>query len=122
MKLQHSHPAGLNAFTAYGEDYVMVGASRYGHAVVVTPEQVKSDWRPESFDKLDESHFDYFLELQPEILLLGTGPRQQFPHPGLYRQLITAGIGIECMDTAAACRTFNILVAESRKVVAAILL
>ena len=64
----------------------------------------------------------YFLTLKPEILLLGTGAQLRFPHPRLYRQLIAAGIGMECMDTAAACRTYNILMGEDRKVVAGILL
>jgi len=89
---------------------------------VVVAEAVHEDWRVASFDELSEAHFDYLLTLKPDVLLLGTGARQRFPHPRLYRSLTDAGIGVECMDTAAACRTYNILVTEDRKVAAAILL
>jgi uncharacterized protein len=109
-------------FTASGPGYVAVNGVRYQQAIVVTPEQVLTDWAVRDFASLDAGHFAYLLALQPEILLLGTGDKQQFPHPGLYRELIRAGIGVECMDTAAACRTYNILMSEDRKVVAAILL
>ena len=89
---------------------------------MVTPEQVLSDWQPQGFEALNEAHFDYFLALNPEVVLLGTGARQRFPNPQLIRALTAKGIGVECMDTPAACRTYNILMAEDRKVVAAILL
>jgi uncharacterized protein len=122
LKLHLTTSATHRIFTAHGAGYVMVGDERYNHSIVVTPERVLTDWRPQDFDALDEAHFEYFLALKPEILLLGTGTQQHFPHPRLYRQLIAARIGMECMDTPAACRTYNILMAEDRKVVAAILL
>ncbi|MGC2456868.1 MAG: Mth938-like domain-containing protein [Gallionellaceae bacterium] len=122
MKLHLNTSATQKIFTAHGAGYVMVSGERYSHTIVVTPEQVLTDWRPQDFAALDEAHFEYFLRLQPEVLLLGTGNQQHFPHPRLYRQLIAAGIGVECMDTPAACRTYNILMTEDRKVVAAILL
>ena len=81
-----------------------------------------SDWTATDFVNLTTAHFDYFLELKPEVLLFGTGAKQQFARPELYRELIKARIGIEFMDTSAACRTYNILVAENRKVVAAVLI
>jgi uncharacterized protein len=122
LKLQLTNTGSQKMFTAQGPGYVEVNGVRYQQAIVVTPDQVLTDWAAEDFASLAASHFAYLLALQPEILLLGTGERQQFPHPGLYRELIRAGIGIECMDTAAACRTYNILMSEDRKVVAAILL
>lgn len=100
----------------------MVNNERYEHSIVVVAETVHDDWRVVSFDELSEAHFDYLLPLKPDVLLLGTGARQRFPHPKLYRSLTDAGIGVECMDTAAACRTYNILVTEDRKVAAAILI
>ncbi len=121
LKLQPDNSATHKIFTAHGAGYVMVSGERFEHAIVVTPEQVLTDWRPQDFAALNEVHFKYFLRLQPEILLLGTGSQQHFPHPSLYRQLIAARISLECMDTPAACRTYNILVSEDRKVVAAIL-
>ena len=122
MKLHLNTITARNIFTAYGADYVAVSGQRFECPIVVTPEQVFTDWQPQGFDALDESHFAYFLALNPEILLLGTGAQQRFPHPHLYRQLIAARIGVECMHTAAACRTYNILMEEGRKVAAAILL
>jgi uncharacterized protein len=109
-------------FTGHGQGYVAINGKRYQQPVVVMAGEVRTDWAATDFATLDASHFDYFLELKPEVLLIGTGARQQFAHPELYRKLIRAGIGIEFMDTPAACRTYNILVAEDRKVAAALLL
>ena len=121
MKLHLSDSGDTKLFTAHGEDYVVVSGERYGHSIAVLAGEVRSDWVPAGFDELNEAHFTYFLAFEPEVLLLGTGARQRFPHPRLYRALTDAGIGVECMTTPAACRTYNILVAEDRKVVAAIL-
>jgi uncharacterized protein len=109
-------------FTAHGAGYVAVNGERHTRALVVTPDQVLNDWQPQGFEALEQAHFDYFLALDPEVVLLGTGAKQRFPHPQLIRALTAKGIGVECMDTPAACRTYNILMAEDRKVVAAILL
>ena len=100
----------------------MVNGKRYERSIVVSPEAVHEDWSVAMFDELNEAHFTYFIALQPDVLLLGTGAKQHFPHPGLYSALIDAGISVECMDTPAACRTYNILAAEDRKVIAAILI
>jgi len=122
LKLQLSNTAGQKIFTEHGPGYVTVNNERFEQPVVVTPEQVLTDWAPQDFAALEEAHFEYFLAFQPEVVLIGTGELLRFPHPRLYRRLIEANIGIEFMDTAAACRTFDILVSEDRKVVAAILL
>jgi uncharacterized protein len=84
--------------------------------------QVRTDWPATDFAALEAQHFEYFLELKPDVLLFGTGAKQQFASPELYKALIKARIGIEFMDTPAACRTYNILVAEDRHVIAAVLL
>ena len=109
-------------FTAHGAGYVAVNGHPYRQSVVVTAAGVHTDWPASDFAALDQAHFDYFIALKPEVLLLGTGAKQHFAHPRLYRNLVAAGIAIEFMDTPAACRTYNILVAEDRKVAAAILL
>jgi len=100
----------------------MVNGERYDHNVVVLANEIRSNWTATDFETLSEVHFEYFLALKPDVLLLGTGPQQRFAHPGLYHSLTNTGIGVEFMDTPAACRTYNILVAEDRKVIAAILL
>ena len=122
MKLHLANLGDTKLFTAYGADYVLVNGERHDRSIVVLAEEVRSDWDAAGFDALDETRFAYFLAFKPDVLLLGTGAQQRFPHPRLYRALIDAGIGVECMTTPAACRTYNILVAEDRKVMAAILL
>jgi uncharacterized protein len=122
LKLHLADLGDKKLFTAHGEDHVMVNGERHDHSIVVSAGEVRGDWVVAGFDALSEEHFAYFLALEPEVLLFGTGARQRFPHPRLYRALTDAGIALECMDTPAACRTYNILVAEDRKVVAAILL
>jgi len=122
LKLHLFSSASKNIFTGHGADYVKVNNQRFEQAIVVTPEQVLLDWPAQRFETLAEADFRYFLALQPEVLLIGTGRQHRFAHPQLYRALTDAGVGVEFMDTPAACRTYNILVAEDRKVVAAILL
>lgn len=122
MKLHLSKLGDTKLFTAHGPDHVMVNDERYTSSIVVSADQVRIDWLVANFDELTEAHFAYFVALKPDVLLLGTGSKQRFPHPRLFRALTDAGISLECMDTPAACRTYNILVAEDRKVIAAILI
>ena len=120
MKLHASAPSALNTFTAYGEGYVMVNSQRFEVNLIVLPEKILP-WNVADFATLKESDFEVFLEMNLEILLLGTGPKQRFPHPRLGRALAARRIGIEAMDLQAACRTYNILMAEERRVAAALL-
>lgn len=106
---------------ALGADWIRVGAIEYRDNVVLTPDAVIPGWAPEGFSALSETAFAGLRQYDPEIVLLGTGARQKFPHAGLVRALTDARIGVEPMDTRAACRTFNILVAEGRRVVAALI-
>lgn len=122
MKLSLSLNPAQKAFTAHGPGYVTVSGERHEKPIVVIPEQVFSDWSASTFATLTEAHFEYFLVLKPEIVLLGTGAEHRFAHPQLYQALTNAGIGVEFMSTPAACRTYNILLAEDRKVAAGILL
>jgi uncharacterized protein len=120
MKLQLSNQTHQKTFTAHGAGYVTVNGQKHQHPIIVTEDQVRG-WSARDFVSLDENHFIELLALQPEVVIFGTGQTLQFPHPRLYRSLLDARIGIECMDTPAACRTYNILMAEGRKVAAAIL-
>ena len=121
MKFHLSVNSGQNIFTAHGAGYVQVNGQRFEQAIIVTPEQVIGDWPARSFAALTEADFSHFLALRPEVLLLGTGNQHHFAHPQLYRALTAAGIAVEFMNTPAACRTYNILVGEDRKVVVGIL-
>ncbi|HUX23413.1 MAG TPA: Mth938-like domain-containing protein [Burkholderiales bacterium] len=121
MKLHLSNISGINVFTGYGEGYVMVNRQRYAQNLAVLPDRILADWQPAGFDRLTAADFSVLAGLAPEIVLLGTGARLRFPRPELTRALIEARIGLEVMDLQAACRTYNILAAEERKVVAALL-
>jgi len=109
-------------FTAYGDGYVSINDQRYERSIVVAPDQPVADWDAQTFETLTPSAFQTVLRLNPEIVLLGTGERLRFPRPALTRVLVEASVGFEAMDTKAACRTYNILMAEGRQVVAAILI
>ncbi|HEX5802983.1 MAG TPA: Mth938-like domain-containing protein [Azospira sp.] len=122
MKLHLSNPDGLNTFTGYGDAYVDVNGKRHSTNVAVLPGQVVPEWTSATFETLSEADFSLLAGLAPEILLLGTGKTLRFPPPELLQPLMAARIGLEVMDTQAACRTYNILAAEGRKVAAAILI
>jgi len=113
---------GQNAFTGYGPGYVQVNDDRHVRSLVVLPDRLITDWPATGFDSLVAAHLAPLAELGLEILLLGTGSVIRFPRPEILRPLIDARIGVEVMDVPAACRTYNILVAEDRKVGAALLL
>ena len=120
MKLHASSPSALHTFSGYGEGYVTVNGQRHESNLIVTPEQLLP-WRATAFDALTEADFQGFLDLNLEILLLGTGPKQRFPHPRLTRALMEKRVGVEAMDIQAACRTYNILMSEERRVAAGLL-
>ena len=120
MKLHATRPSGVNTITGYGEGYVMVNGERRVSSLVVLPDRIEP-WEAKTFDQLSAEDFTFLKSLQAEIVLLGTGARQRFPHPRLTAALAQAGIGLEVMDLQAACRTYNILVAEERKVAASLL-
>jgi len=106
----------------YDSGEIRVGGQSYRRSVILTRERIIDDWRPQRKDELEASDFELIRSLDTEILLLGTGPVLSFPSPALTAPLLEAGIGVEVMDTAAACRTFNVLLSEGRTVVAALLL
>ena len=121
MKLHLTSGADLQLFSGYGAGYVAVNNVRHETCVVVTPETV-TPWTATGFEKLAAADFTFIAELKPEVVILGTGAQQRFPPPELARALAASGAGVEVMDSRAACRTYNILASEGRKVVAAILL
>jgi len=119
----HATPVGhLNTVTAYGDGYVRVNDERHETSVIIRPEGSVCDWPVTRFETLDAIHFASLLEYRPELVVFGSGVRLRFPHPRLTRALGERGIGLETMDLFAACRTYNILMAEGRKVVAALLI
>ena len=122
MKIEREQSEGRNAFTGYGDGYVEVSGTRYRESLVVSPDRLVVDWPARSVEALSADHIAAIVELAPAIVLIGTGARFQFPEPALLAPLQKAGIGVEVMDTQAACRTYNILLAEGRSVAAALIL
>lgn len=121
MKLHSSVTAGLLAITAYDAEHIAVNGRRLTKSFLLTPQRLIEDWSPDSFDSLTEADLRRVAELNSPIVLLGTGSRQRFPAPALLRSLIERRIGVEVMDSPAACRTYNILMAEGRDVAAALI-
>lgn len=122
MKIHLAKAEGQNQFTGHGESYVVVNQRRIEHSVVVLPNQLIENWPVATFDALSQEHFEQLATLTIEIVLLGTGTRQRFPHPRLSTALHTRRIGLEVMDNSAVCRTYNILMQEDRKVAAALII
>ncbi|HXN16040.1 MAG TPA: Mth938-like domain-containing protein [Usitatibacter sp.] len=122
MKIEREQAEGKNTFTGYGEGYVEVNGARHSESLVVSAERVITDWPAPSLEALRPDHLAAIIELSPEIVLLGTGAKFRFPDAALLAPLYKAGIGVEVMDTPAACRTYNILLSEGRSVVAALIL
>lgn len=120
MKLHQADTAGLNIFTAYGEDYVAVNHQRYQTSLIVLPGSLVPDWTTASVETLTEDDMARLRGLGCGIVLLGTGRRLRFPATALLKPFAAAGIGLEIMDLQAACRTYNILAAEGRQVAAAL--
>jgi uncharacterized protein len=120
MKFHLSTPTG-NVVTGFGPGWIRIGAQEHRAGIVLTAETTVPGWAAAGFDALTDADFAGLLAHAPEIVLLGTGATLRFPHPRLTRALAEARVGVEVMDTPAACRTFNILAAEGRKVVAALI-
>ncbi len=110
------------AIQSYAEGLVVINQQTHRRSLIVMPDRVITDWRPHSFEDLADEDFQYLADLEPEIVVLGTGARQRFPSPALYTPIMTRRIGFEIMDTAAACRTYNILMAEGRHIAAALMM
>ena len=122
MKFQPDTAVGVNVITRQEPGRLWVGASAWSGSVLVPWTGAPEAWPVTTPSDLQPAHFEQVLALRPELVIFGSGERLRFVHPGLYRCLIDARIGVETMDTAAACRTYNVLVSEGRPAVAALLL
>lgn len=122
MKLTDESRTAANMVRSYEPGELRVGEASYTRSCVIAAQMIVTDWPPQTIDELAPEHLDTVLALQPDVVILGTGPRQHFPSTALISKVLGRGIGFEVMDTAAACRTFNILLAEDRRAVAALML
>jgi uncharacterized protein len=122
MKFSLSEDSNSFTIRAYNTGEVVINEHRHTGSVIVMPNRIIDNWAPQTFADLADEHFIAISELEPQLVILGTGEQQQFPAPALYAVLLNQGIGVEVMTTPAACRTYNILVSEGRRVAAALLL
>lgn len=122
MKLHSSATQQYQTVTAYDDEGVEINALRYNYSLIVMPELLPSTWDVTHFDQLSSEHFKQINNLLPDVVILGTGAKQRFVHPKLLGSLSARHVGVECMDSKAACRTYNILMAEGRKVALALII
>jgi uncharacterized protein len=121
MKL-HPDKFDATSITGYGPGWIGLNGERITRSIVVSSRGQRFEWRCDSFGALSPAHFDQLAELGSELVLFGSGRQLRFPQPAWLAGLAARQIGLETMDTAAACRTYNILASEGRHVVAALLL
>ncbi len=122
MKLHATTTQQYQTVTGYEADWIEINAIRFGHSLWVLPERLPEAWAVTDFDDLQASDFAPIEASAPDLLILGTGASQRFASPRLLAGLLGRRIGVECMDNQAACRTYNILMAEGRKVALAVIL
>ncbi len=122
MKLHATSTQQYQTVTGYEVDSVDINAVRFTHSLLVLPEVAPLAWPVASFEALSVADFVPIEAQAPDVVILGTGSRQRFVHPKLLTSLTARRIGVECMDNQAACRTYNILMAEGRKVALALIL
>jgi uncharacterized protein len=121
MKFTQQRPDGANLIRRYGVDYIVVG-EREIRASCIVGANVLTPWTPRSVDELTLESCTPLFELAPEVVVLSTGSTQRFPRAALRAEFATRKIGLEVMEIGAACRTYNVLVGEERRVLAAVLL
>lgn len=120
MDLSFQAPGEHHYVHSITEQGICIAGQSYSQSLLLTADQLITDWPPQSFSELNAEFLQAIFQLQPDLVLLGTGSRQHFPNASIFMEFYQRGIGIEAMGSAAACRTFNVLVAESRRVVAAL--
>ncbi len=118
MQLDDVAPAGAHRITGYGSGFFVIDDARYEGSVVVTPTGITTGWAPTRIEELDADSLGVLEGVECEVVLLGTGRSQRFPEAGLLAPLMARRIGVEVMSSGAACRTYNILMAEGRRVAA----
>ena len=121
MKFTQQLPSGINLIRRYGADFIAIGEQEIRESCLVTANSIEA-WTPHSIGELGVEHLAPLFVLAPEVVVLSTGVKQLFPRAALRAEFATRRIGLEVMEIGAACRTYNVLVGEERRVLAAILL
>lgn len=122
MKLTDHTTPGTVIVRGYSPGELRIGETTLHSSCLLAADRIVADWGPRTVNDLTPQHIEAIGALTPEVVVLGTGSRQRFPDRALIATLLARGIGVEVMDTGAACRTYNVLVSEDRRVIAALLL
>ncbi|TNF33974.1 MAG: hypothetical protein EP315_07825 [Gammaproteobacteria bacterium] len=122
MKFSEDFSSGTNIIHGYNHSGININGVVYSTSLVVSNHELVTDWPVPAIDELETQHLDIILQSEPEVIIIGTGKRLQFPAPELYRSVLERGMAIEFMDSGAACRTYTILLSENRRVTAGIIL
>ena len=122
MKFAEADPNEGYFITGYDENTLQVNGKNFNSSLIIAINELKTDWSPRSIEDLSAEHFSNIIEMDPELVIIGTGNTLTFPPVETYAELIRLGVGVEIMDTGAACRTYNILTGEGRHVVAGLIL
>ena len=121
MKLQPDK-SEAQSITGHGPGWIAVNGEKIDHSVIIGSGGARIEWRATRYEDLGPEHFEQLAALDVEVVIFGSGSRIRFPRPEWLRPLMARRVGVETMDTAAACRTYNILAQEGRNVVTALLL
>lgn len=122
MKFSEDMGGATYRITGYGEAWVAVNYERLTNSFLIGSQTLISDWQPQTIAALQPTHLDALFAIGAEVILIGTGKNQQFPPAEVWKTLVQNGVGFEVMTTAAACRTYNVLLSEARRVAAAFFL
>jgi uncharacterized protein len=121
MKFAESDDSGGYLVEGYGSDGIRIQGRSYRTGLILTPDRIIEGWGPEDASRLTIEHVAALLELEPQVIVIGTGRAQVFPDPSVYSAVARGRVGLELMDSGAACRTYNILMSEGRRVVAGLM-
>ena len=122
MKFSEDYAIGTNVIRSFTEDSIDINNQTYKNSLIVGNKVLINDWPIKHIDELSFQNWHEMLQHKPEVILIGTGKTLIFPPPATYAPAIESGIGVEFMDSVAACRTYNVLVSEDRVVIAGIIL
>lgn len=121
MKFSEADSGDGHLIQEYEPGRILIDGKSHRKGLILTPGRILAGWGPADPADLSEDHIQALVELDPQVIVIGTGQRQVFPDPAVYAAAMRCGVGVEIMDTGAACRTYNIVMAEGRRIAAGLI-